>query len=367
MIFSELYPILKKVIDLNKPRLECLINVVVSLISFRTVNFSVLAAGLTGDAQLDSKTKRIKRLLAHWPERMDWLGPFLFGWFDDLTECHVELMLDRTNWSFGQTQINFLMVCIVYKKTGIPFMLTLLNKKGNSNTQERIELMQRVLKYIKPQQIINLSADREFIGEAWFQWLSEHQIPFKIRLKHNLNVPARNGMIIRIDWLFNNLKPGDKTSLFGKWLVLNQPMYLSASRLKSGELMIIGSSDKAGCAVQHYCQRWSIETFFQNLKSRGFNLESTHLISAQRLVALMQILMIASCWSLKSGETMLGAQQKTLPRSMKTGRLKISLFKYGLDQIRQAISRHFSGKYDHLLIDIWCSLKIPRLLIIFWT
>lgn len=365
MISSELYPILKKVFDLNKPRIECLISVILSLISFRTVNFSVLAAGLAGDAQLDSKTKRIKRLLVHWPARMDWLGPFLFSWFDNLTECRVEITLDRTNWSFGKTQINFLMVCIVYKKTGIPFMLTLLNKKGNSNTQERIELMQRVLKYIKPQQIINLSADREFIGEAWFQWLSEHQIPFKIRLKHNLNVVARNGMIIRIDWLFNNLKPGNKTSLLGKWFVLNQPIYLSASRLKSGELMIVGSSDKAGCAVQHYCQRWSIETFFQNLKSRGFNLESTHLVETQRLIALMQILMIASCWSLKSGEIMLTAQQKTLPRNRKTGRLKISLFKYGLDQIRQAFSRQFNSRYDHLLVNIWCHLKISPLPIIF--
>jgi len=325
----------------------------------------VLAAGLTGDAQLDSKTKRIKRLLAHWPARMDWLGPYLLSWFYDLANARVELTIDRTNWSFGKTQINFLMICVVYKNTGIPFMLTLFNKKGNSNTQERIQLMERVLKYIKPKQIINLSADREFIGEVWFKWLSDHQIPFKIRLKHNLNVPARNGMIIRIDWLFNNLKPGDKTSLLGKWFVLNQPMYLSASRLKSGELMIIGSSDKAGCAVQHYFKRWSIETFFQNLKSRGFNLESTHLIETQRLVALMQILMIASCWSLKSGETMLTAQQKTLPRNLKTGRLKISLFKYGLDQIRQAFSRRFTGRHDHLLIEMWCHLKISPLLIIF--
>lgn len=76
----------------------------------------------------------------------------------------VYVALDRTNWDFGIFHINFLFITAIYGKVSIPMVWMLLDKEGNSNTQERIDLMNRFLKIISVDQIIALLGDREFIG-----------------------------------------------------------------------------------------------------------------------------------------------------------------------------------------------------------
>ncbi|MEX7495381.1 IS30 family transposase (plasmid) [Acinetobacter baumannii] len=55
----------------------------------------------------------------------------------------VQLTLDRTNWKWGKLNINILMLAIVYRGIAIPILWTLLNKRGNSDTKERIALIQK--------------------------------------------------------------------------------------------------------------------------------------------------------------------------------------------------------------------------------
>ena len=64
-----------------------------------------------------------------------------------------------------------------------------------------------------------------------------------------------------------------------------------------------------------YGQRWAIETTFACLKSRGFNLEQTHLTHPQRLHLLLGLLAWTLLWALRA----------------------ISLFRKGLDQLTQSI------------------------------
>jgi hypothetical protein len=95
----------------------------------------------------------------------------------------VQLTLDRTNWKWGKRNINILMLAIVYRGIAIPILWTLLNKRGNSDTKERIALIQRFIAIFGKDRIVNVFADREFIGEQWFTWLIEQDINFCIRVK----------------------------------------------------------------------------------------------------------------------------------------------------------------------------------------
>lgn len=54
------------------------------------------------------------------------------------------LAMDRTNWHFGRSIINFLMISVEWDGIGIPLIWTLLPKEGNSNTAERIALFDRL-------------------------------------------------------------------------------------------------------------------------------------------------------------------------------------------------------------------------------
>ncbi len=48
-----------------------------------------------------------------------------------------------------------------------PLMFSMLPKKGNSNTKERIALLQRYIRLFGANSIDCLLADREFVGEHW--------------------------------------------------------------------------------------------------------------------------------------------------------------------------------------------------------
>ncbi len=106
--------------------------------------------------------------------------------FNILSFDKVQLTLDRTNWKWGKRDINILMLAIVYRGIAIPIVWTLLNKRGNSDTKERIALIQRFISIFGKDRIVNVFADREFIGEKWFTWLIENDIHFCIRVKKTL-------------------------------------------------------------------------------------------------------------------------------------------------------------------------------------
>ena len=66
--------------------------------------------------------------------------------------------------------------------------------------------------------------------------------------------------------------------------------------------MIVISSENSGQILLEYKQRWKIETLFQNLKSRGFELEETHLTEAAKIDRLFGVLALAAAWAVKTGE-----------------------------------------------------------------
>ncbi|MDQ3397961.1 MAG: transposase, partial [Deinococcota bacterium] len=84
-------------------------------------------------------------------------------------------------------------------------------------------------------------------------------------------------------------------------LVFGLRLYVAVTKSKEGELVVLvcpsgvlrenAEPDKA---LLRYSRRWQIETLFAALKTRGFNLEDTHMISANRLDKLLALLALAS-------------------------------------------------------------------------
>ncbi|MBQ8673709.1 MAG: IS4 family transposase, partial [Bacteroides sp.] len=55
------------------------------------------------------------------------------------------LSMDRTNWQFGSFDINALVLGVTYKGVAFPLLFRLLPKRGNSNTLERKQIMERFI------------------------------------------------------------------------------------------------------------------------------------------------------------------------------------------------------------------------------
>jgi hypothetical protein len=212
----------------------------------------------------------------------------------------------------------------------------LLDKRGNSNTQERIDLLAGFIKQFGKTSILGLLADREFIGEEWFNYLKNEGINFIIRIKKNAKTTNSQGQEVPVQNLFLHLKRAEQLILEDSRLITGVTVYVTALRLNDGELLILASSQKNGHqAVDCYKERWQIETLFSCLKSRGFNLEDTHVTDPKRIQRLLIIPVITFCWAHRIGEWQ---HDSVKPIKVKKHlRLSKSIFKTGLDFIRNAI------------------------------
>ncbi len=239
------------------------------------------------------------------------------------------LSIDRTNWKFGELNINIFMLGIVYQGVAFPLLFTMLAKRGNSNSEERIGLIERFVCLFGKCCIQSLVADREFVGHKWIAYLNEQQIPYHIRIRNNFKVylPEKNKEI-KAFWLFNNLKVGQYKH-YNKIVSINQQLcYLSGCKVKNGDFLIIISFNKPDQAKHDYKQRWQIEMCFKAMKSSGFDIEKTHLTDIQRIEKLVLLVMIAFVWCYKVG---IYLHLKVKPIIIKKhGRKAISIFKYGL-------------------------------------
>ena len=78
-------------------------------------------------------------------------------------------------------------------------------------------------------------------------------------------------------------------------------VYVVATRLDDGEWLMLATDRQPETALADYRLRWGIETLFATLKTRGFNLESTHCLAAERLNKLVSLLALAFCGAMLSG------------------------------------------------------------------
>lgn len=323
----------------NKARINCLANVVIALIKVRSVNLVSLSQAFSGDAKSESNYKRLQRFFRGFDLSLDLIAKLIFSFVP--FEGKMILCLDRTNWKFGKCDINFLVLGIAYKGVAMPVLWSLLDKRGNSNSQERIDLLRRYINLFGVEGIGCLTADREFIGKEWLTFLKASHIPFRLRIRNN-SIINSDGRAISAYRFFSNLPPYQERILRGKQRIWGLRLYVVGIRLPDNDYVILISDAKPTSAMDDYGKRWAIESLFSCLKIRGFNFEDTHITHQERLSKLMAILAIAFVWCLKLGEQL--DLEKPLPVK-KHGRRTKSLFKRGLDQLRSVLL-DFTNKFQ---------------------
>jgi hypothetical protein len=314
----------------NKARINFMAKFIVSLVQVKTVSLVQISSVMSGRAKADSHYKRCQRFLR----------------FFDLPFANIALLvikllgipapftisIDRTDWYLGETPLNVFMLSVVHQEVGFPLLWTVLEKKGCSDTRERIELVEKYVQLFGKDSLSFVTADREFIGRNWFRYLRREKIPFRIRIKENLKVTnARGNKMVSAKNLFRTQKGGVGVLLCGQRKVLGEDVSLMGMRTREGEYVIVASSTESDEILCDYALRWKIETLFGCLKSRGFCLEQTHVTERHRLEKLLALLTVAFCWAYITGQWL----GRTNPIKIKKhGRLARSLFRHGFDYLR---------------------------------
>ena len=338
---NALMALLQEHLPWHRARLFTLSALVVALLRMRTVSLVSLAKVLHPERSAETNYRRIQRFFALFNFDFDEIAKLLLA-LRRGTEPIV-LVMDRTEWHFGRRTINLLVLGYLESGMTVPLVWKELDKAGATSEDERIALLERLLPLIESRKIEALVADREFIGEKFFAWLCQQNFRFVIRIRKNARLHHRGrGTNRRADEVFAALADGHERRLRDRHLVYGTLVYVVAARQgKDPWILVTNAQPEAARAL--YRQRWSVETMFGAFKSRGFDLEATHLREVDRLEKLVGVLALAFVWALRVG---LWQAEKVAIVVKKHGRRSKSFFRLGLDYLQ-----------EHLLNRNWAALR----------
>jgi len=340
---------------LGKKRLATLAALISGLVHSRTVNLSHLAAHLCGAACHASKYRRLQRFFQFVRLDQNVAARLVVHMLN--LERPKFLALDRTNWKLGSRDINILMLAIVTRRFRVPLLFTLLPHQGSCDMASRIALMRRYLALFPASSIGCLLADREFIGAQWMDFLNENNIPFAIRVKIDMTITLEDGRTWSLATLLRRKRARSVTALLrGRLNGTDGPtrevVCLAAKRLADGEWLIVATNrPDPKQALNDYRKRWGIECLFGDAKTRGFNIEDTHITNPDKLATLIVVIMLATTWTYRCATQVMG--MKAIPRKSH-GRRQKSWFRIGLDALRD-----WMINMPKAAADSWLA-KVPR-------
>ena len=301
---------------------------ILALIQTRKVQFNEIANVLNDEVKVGSNQNRIEDFFREVDIHFQAIARLMLVLLPKKEK--LRLTIDRTEWDFGKCQVNILMVLVGYGDLQLPLYWELLdNKSGNSNSQDRIDLLEKCFSIVDIKRIGLVVGDREFVGHKWIKYLKDNKLAFVMRFPKHHSITTLNGKTYTIADL--NLAVGvsrafDECQIDGCW------GKAWVKRLDEDEYLYLFGSVEVKFLGQLYRKRWCIEAFFQNLKLRGFNLESTHIRSLVKLSKLVALVSLAYAFCASFG---LYYHQKVQSIKKKNHGYKANSFaRYGLNLLR---------------------------------
>ena len=331
------------------------------IFSSRSLCLYKCAEYVPGSARFASNYQRLLRFVRTKRAALFSLGVsrLLLSLAPESGPCY--LVVDRTNWRLGNRPINILCLgLLVGERFYVPLLWELLPKHGSSNMQERIELMKRLLALIDDPKRYILLADREFVGKQWIRWLRNRGIKLVIRLREGDyldDLSASTQQVYSLNWLSRHVhRRGAFSAAFKLEGYRLHYIGLIDQTIGGDVVYLLSSEADPRWAQQAYAKRWSIEVFFKQLKSDGFNMEAMRLHDPDRLRILIAAASVAYLIALQQG--LLEAKQHPIRIKQSPGQgiswPEVSVFRYGyraivrkmrsLKQLVRGIKRLFQRK-----------------------
>ncbi len=338
---KQLTRVLSERLGWNRARMKLMARLMRALPMQTTTNLAQLAVVMKPQVETDSTYRCLQRFFAEFAFGYEALGRFLLDLVP--TSPPYLAVLDRTEWHFGQTPVNVLMIGIAQNGIAFPVAWSVLDHGGGSGADEHTDLLEQFLQIVDPEHIRALVADREFTGAGFLKGLKKREIPFVIRLRKDRRIgPPSNERSSR-EWSL-------PARMFARTCAPEQAAHLNGlkglggaesvdsqvvtKRLEDGSFLILaGRQVSPDSMMTLYRKRWEIETLFAALKSRGFGLEETHITRPDRIRKLLGMLALTYSWT-----RIIGIDREARegpPRECANGYPEKSLFRYGLDRLRE--------------------------------
>lgn len=292
---SRLYEVVFKLVhryckDLLRPEHRITLSqMVAGILRSSNVQFHEIAKKLRYNGKKTSLEEKFRRFVRNRNIKVSFVFlPFFDMILETLGSENVILMIDGTKVGPACT---CLMLSIYYKGRAMPLCWAVYKgKKGHSTSELQLELLKRVLAQLGEESEVVLLGDGEFDSSDLIKWLEARpNWQYVCRTATNMKVFYNN------EWSeLQNLPLIEETEAF----------FIGVLFTKTGEvgplniLAIWDEQDKKHWfmvtnyatfkeAQEWYRFRFTIETFFSDVKGRGFNLGQTRLRKPERVSRLI--------------------------------------------------------------------------------
>jgi Transposase DDE domain len=188
-----------------------------------------------------------------------------------------------------------LMISVIYKGRALPLAWRVRQvPKGHFPEDFHINLVELVMSVIPEGTKVVFLGDGEFDGIDLQEVMNDSGWFYACRTAKS-TVATWEGIQFNLDLLGSSIKPGMLIELKEVQFTRNAygPVMVMCCWAKdeAEPLYLVSNLSVAEEAIKYYQKRFRIETFFSDQKSRGFNIQKSHLEDPQRLSRLL----IASC------------------------------------------------------------------------
>ena len=309
--------------------LETLVFMISGIVGRKSCQLPQIASQVPGDVHPDSRTKQISRWLQNAQVTFDlYFLPFVQPLLESLAAVRpLVLIMDGSAVARGCVT---LMVSVVYAHRAIPIgWLVIAGEKGHFPADTHVTLLRAIKAYVPATATVIFLGDGEFDSPKLQAELALYQWQYACRTAKNIQISV-NGVwsnladlgvacgarVFRKGVLFTSAGYGPVTVIAWWGTHYKEPIYL------------VTNLPSIHRACECYRKRMQIETFFSDQKSRGFQLDRSHLSDPARVHRLLFAAGLAYLWVIY-----LGTVAQTDPWQSKIHRryrCDLSLFQLGL-------------------------------------
>jgi hypothetical protein len=308
-------------------QLNVLASLISGIIGSRSANFPKIASKVPDRRKLESRVKGYSRYINDIePTQEIYLMPFAAALLANLSDYTLVLIMDGSE--VGRNCVA-LMLSVRYRGRALPLgWLVISGQKGHFSQARHVALVSAVQKLVPANADVIFLGDGEFDGSELQTKLAE--FGWKYACRTASNTILFDGSEFSFQELL--LTPGMCLSLENVTFTRQRygPLLAVAWWRKqyAEPLYLISNFDLMDEVCYWYQQRFKIETFFSDQKSRGFNLHKSHLSNPARLAKLMIAACLAYLWIVQLGLWSFGQKLHTVVH--RTDRCDLSLFQLGL-------------------------------------
>ena len=301
-----------------------------------------IATKIPDRATPESRVKRLSRWLGNEEVKEE---IYFLPYAEILLKClaleTLVLVMDGSGVGRGCCA---LMIHVIYKGRALPLAWVVRRcPKGHAPEALHIELVELVSALIPDGTKVVFLGDGEFDGTDLQKTMNEAGWLYACRTAKS-TVATWEGIKFNLDLLGSSIKPGRFIELqevqftrdaYGPVMVLccwakdeAEPLYLVSNLSLSEE------------AIKYYQKRFRIETFFSDQKSRGFNIQKSHLEDPHRLSRLLIATCLAYIWIVYLGSLCKQDGWQSIIHRRK--RCDLSLFQLGLRLLEHFFNEELS-------------------------